>query len=112
MKLGWRVLLPISLAWIVAVAGMRLAFNEGITRQQILTWGGGAVAVLLIITLFWPERKREQQDTSREPSAPGGTSFPVPPMPGQEPDAHVQSEGAHASASPGSDHPSKEGTRA
>ena len=54
MKLGWRVLLPISLVWIVAVAGMRLAFNEGITRQQILTWGGGALAVLLIITLFWP----------------------------------------------------------
>jgi NADH-quinone oxidoreductase subunit H len=112
MKLGWRVLLPISLAWIVAVAGMRLAFNEGITRQQILTWGGGALAVLLIITLFWPERKREEQDTSSRPSAPASTSFPVPPMPGQEPDAHVQSEGARASESPGSDHPSKEGTRA
>ncbi|HEX6338089.1 MAG TPA: NADH-quinone oxidoreductase subunit NuoH [Jiangellaceae bacterium] len=112
MKLGWRVLLPISLVWIVAVAGMRLAFNEGVTRQQMLTWGGGALAVLLIITLFWPERKPEERDTSREPSPPDSTSFPVPPMPGQEPAAYVQPEGAGVSASPGSDHSNKEGTRA
>ncbi len=82
MKLGWKVLLPISLVWIVAVAGMRLAFNEGITRQQMLTWGGAAIAVLLIATLFWPERKREEPEAeepvAREPA------FPVPPMPGQE----------------------------
>jgi NADH-quinone oxidoreductase subunit H len=82
MKFGWKVLLPISLVWIVAVAGMRLAFNEGITRQQMLTWGGAAFAVLLIVTLFWPERKQEAPagavPVSREPA------FPVPPMPGQE----------------------------
>ncbi len=103
MKLGWKVLLPISLVWIVAVAGMRLAFNEGITRQQILTWGGAAFAVLLIITFLWPERKQEEP-AAEAPVTPK-SAFPVPPMPEEEPppgppgptpDEIVEEEGTRA----------------
>ncbi|HEX6235300.1 MAG TPA: NADH-quinone oxidoreductase subunit NuoH [Jiangellaceae bacterium] len=110
MKLGWKVLLPISLVWIVAVAGMRLAFNEGITRQQMLTWGGVAFAILLLVTFLWPERKREEP--AAEAPAPRETPFPVPPLPGEE--AAVPSGPATEDARAGSDNSSKEeeGTRA
>ncbi|HEU4541651.1 MAG TPA: NADH-quinone oxidoreductase subunit NuoH [Jiangellaceae bacterium] len=112
MKFGWRVLLPISLVWIVAVAGMRLAFNEGITREQLLTWGGGAFAVLLIITFFWPERKREQP--TAEAAVSRGSAFPVPPMPGQE--AVVRPGASAAKDDPGvhsdKSNMEEEGTRA
>lgn len=84
MKLGWKVLIPVSLVWIVAVAGMRLAFNEGIERSQLLTYGGIAVAVLLVASLLIPERKPaaepEAQDQPFDAFAGG---HPVPPLPGQ-----------------------------
>jgi NADH-quinone oxidoreductase subunit H len=86
MHFCWKVLLPISLVWIVAVAGMRLAFNEGLERNQILLYGGIAVAVLLIGSLLIPEKKRPDEAEQTEPpefdAFAGG--HPVPPMPGQE----------------------------
>jgi len=86
MKLGWKVLIPLSLIWIVLVAGMRLAFNEGVTREQILTYGGIAIAVFLVITLVIPEKKEPEEQPGPETDVPfdafaGG--YPVPPMPGQ-----------------------------
>ncbi|MBB5788062.1 NADH-quinone oxidoreductase subunit H [Jiangella mangrovi] len=85
MHFCWKVLLPISLVWIVAVAGMRLAFNEGLERNQILLYGGIAVAVLLIGSLLIPEKKKpaEPEPEEREFDAFAG-GHPVPPMPGQE----------------------------
>ncbi|SDR98943.1 NADH dehydrogenase subunit H [Jiangella sp. DSM 45060] len=86
MHFCWKVLLPISLVWIVAVAGMRLAFNEGVERNQILLYGGIAVAVLLIGSLLIPEKKVPAEAEPAEPpefdAFAGG--HPVPPMPGQE----------------------------
>ena len=34
MKLGWKFLIPVSLLWILAVATLRAANNEGATRVQ------------------------------------------------------------------------------
>ncbi|SDU09152.1 NADH-quinone oxidoreductase subunit NuoH [Jiangella alkaliphila] len=86
MHFCWKVLLPISLVWIVAVAGMRLAFNEGVERNQILLYGGIAVAVLLIGSLLIPEKKTPAEPEPAE--VPEFDAFagghPVPPMPGQE----------------------------
>ncbi len=86
MHFCWKVLLPISLVWIVAVAGMRLAFNEGVERNQILLYGGIAVAVLLIGSLLIPEKKTPDEPEPAE--VPEFDAFagghPVPPMPGQE----------------------------
>ena len=43
MKLGWKVLIPASLVWILLVAAMRLAFNEGLDVATSLIWGGAFV---------------------------------------------------------------------
>ena len=41
MKLGWKVLIPLSLLWIAVVATVRAVSNEAaIDRQDILVWGG------------------------------------------------------------------------
>jgi NADH-quinone oxidoreductase subunit H len=89
---------------------MRLAFNEGVTRQQLLTWGGAAFAILLLVTFLWPERKREE--AAAEAPAPPEPAFPVPPLPGQE--AVVRPGPATADAAADSDNSrmEEEGTRA
>jgi NADH-quinone oxidoreductase subunit H len=87
MRFGWKVLIPVSLVWIVAVAALRLAFNEGVDRNQILIWGGVALAVILVVSLFFPDKKPPEDDTPAErrfDAFAGG--YPVPPMPDQRPE--------------------------
>ena len=89
MKLGWKVLIPISLIWIVVVATVRALANEvELDRQQILIWGGGAVAVLLLISLVWDFMGAKGRSDNADQIGPdefdafaGG--YPVPPLPEQ-----------------------------
>ncbi|GIF65408.1 NADH-quinone oxidoreductase subunit H [Asanoa ishikariensis] len=80
MRLGWRVLLPINLVWILALAGIRVLQKE---NSDAVRWGiiGGALVVILLITLLWPDRKKRPQVTLQEQvnQRPQG-SFPLPPM--------------------------------
>ncbi|HEV7711468.1 MAG TPA: NADH-quinone oxidoreductase subunit NuoH [Asanoa sp.] len=80
MRLGWRVLLPINLVWILALAGIRVLQKED---SNAVRWSiiGGALVVILLISLLWPDRKRRsdvtlQEQVNRRPQG----SFPLPPM--------------------------------
>jgi NADH-quinone oxidoreductase subunit H len=89
MALGWRVLIPVSLVWILLVAGLRLASAELGTTQLIVVVSGVAIGVLLLSFLPWGRRSSPQVDEAvgepvdRAPVAPG---YPVPPLPGAEED--------------------------
>ncbi|AJT66239.3 NADH-quinone oxidoreductase subunit H [Streptomyces lydicus] len=86
MKLGWKVLIPVSLVWLMLVATVRALKNEGYAFQQIVLYvAGGAIALLLISLLVDFYRRGEQEeepdgDGEFDPMAGG---FPVPPLPGQ-----------------------------
>jgi NADH-quinone oxidoreductase subunit H len=83
MALGWKVLIPVSLAWIVAVATIRVISLEGNIDRTYLV---AAIAVLLVLTvglMFVGEKKAEQEpvEASEEPHDAFAGGFPVPPMP-------------------------------
>jgi NADH-quinone oxidoreductase subunit H len=84
MALGWKVLIPVALVWIVVVAGMRLATTE-LGQQRLLIAVGVLAAVLLVVTVI-PWRRREPapvEPVDREPVVAG---YPVPPLPRPEED--------------------------
>jgi NADH-quinone oxidoreductase subunit H len=89
MKLGWKVLIPLSLLWIAVVATVRAVSNEAaIDRQDILVWGGVTLALLLVVSVAWDFiAGRESGDVREEPQPfdPFAGGHPVPPLPGQEP---------------------------
>jgi NADH-quinone oxidoreductase subunit H len=86
MRLGWKVLIPISLLWIGVVATVRVLANEvKFDRQQILLWGAIAVAVLFVLSLVWDyiaARQVSEDEGVREFDAFAG-GHPVPPLPSQ-----------------------------
>jgi NADH-quinone oxidoreductase subunit H len=88
MKFGWKVLIPLSLLWIAIVATVRAISNEAsIDRQDILIWGGVALAVLLVISIVWDYisgREPEQVEDVDKPFDPFSGGHPVPPLPGQQ----------------------------
>ena len=77
MKLGWKVLVPFSLVWILAVSAVRaLQRSNGVSAQDVLVIGGVVLVVLLAVAFLVPDR-RVAEDTDGVQLAGG---FPVPPL--------------------------------
>ncbi|MEU8329438.1 NADH-quinone oxidoreductase subunit NuoH [Micromonospora sp. NPDC048839] len=79
MRLGWKVLLPINLVWILVLSGLR-SIEDWDSRGKVIAVGIPA-GILLIVTIFWPSRKAKPKPTTQEQvdNRPYG-SFPLPPM--------------------------------
>ncbi|MEV1070590.1 NADH-quinone oxidoreductase subunit NuoH [Micromonospora parva] len=79
MRLGWKVLLPINLVWILVLSGLR-SIEDWDTRGKLIAVGIPA-GILLIATIFWPSRRPKPKPTTQEQvdNRPHG-SFPLPPM--------------------------------
>ncbi len=85
MTFGWKILIPISLGWIVAVAFIRKLKSEDMLDQQTLLWVAIVAGVLVLATFFIPERKKPEPEPEPDgefDAFAGG--YPVPPMPGQQ----------------------------
>nr|WP_206518270.1 NADH-quinone oxidoreductase subunit NuoH [Rhodococcus sp. X156] len=77
MALGWKVLVPFSLLWIVAVATVRaLQRSEDVSATTILVIGGVGLVILLAVAFLVPDRSVPDDDG--QPPVVG--SFPVPPL--------------------------------
>ena len=79
MAIGWKLLIPVSLVWILTVAAMRNAGIDGVVPNLI------AAAVLLAaeVALIKLRGRRIRRDIPPPPPPIEG-SFPVPPMPTKE----------------------------
>lgn len=85
MDLGWKWMIPLSLAWIVAVATIRKLTSEGILTSSIYQSVMLAIAIWLAFIIFFGGKRSERpfaeyQEGTYDAFAGG---FPVPPMPGQ-----------------------------
>ncbi|MCW7988028.1 NADH-quinone oxidoreductase subunit NuoH [Streptomyces sp. SID8375] len=86
MKLGWKVLIPVSLVWLMLVATVRALKNEGYNFSQIVLYVAGSAVVLLLISLlvdFFRRAEKEEEPDGDGAFDPMAGGFPVPPLPGQ-----------------------------
>jgi len=88
MRFGWKRLIPIALAWIVAVATIRsLSLNVGFDRTYLLPALGIIVVAFLALFFLGSDEEEPVGDTVAEDlgdfdAFAGG--YPVPPMPGRQ----------------------------
>ncbi|KQH76190.1 NADH-quinone oxidoreductase subunit H [Mycobacterium gordonae] len=88
MSLGWKLLIPVSLVWIMIAAVIRTLRNQGYAHwTAVLVVSSLVFAVALIATLRKPfsapsPRKRRKQVVSLTPSGSADEpAFPTPPLP-------------------------------
>jgi NADH-quinone oxidoreductase subunit H len=92
MRFGWKVLIPVSLGWIIVVAIARYNLGpEGNDVMKVLVAVSFTVLLLVIasyIAQIRRDRRAEQQEAAEvrftQAVDPFAGGHPVPPMPGQE----------------------------
>ncbi|CAN2221564.1 NuoH NADH,ubiquinone oxidoreductase subunit 1 (chain H) [Candidatus Nanopelagicaceae bacterium] len=79
MKFGWKVLIPVSLIWILIVASLRVLQQEGAPRSAILAFAAGVVIIVMAISSL-VERNKEKVRSADLPEGEA-PNFPVPSLP-------------------------------
>ncbi|GAA3056868.1 hypothetical protein GCM10020000_44250 [Streptomyces olivoverticillatus] len=104
MKLGWKVLIPVSVTWLMLVATVRALRNENYGFQSIVLYVGGALlAVLLlsfVVDVFRDRDGRRGAELSRRPAArlrPDGGRIPGAADARPEPAAGAPAQAARGS---------------
>ena len=91
MAFGWKRLIPISLAWIVAVATIKALTMESSFDRRWLYLVIGVVAVLVLVVGFVQDRRLSRIEDAEAAQAAQAAAqpvdafaggYPVPPMPG------------------------------
>jgi NADH-quinone oxidoreductase subunit H len=90
MKLGWKVLIPISMVWLMLVATVRALRDRGDDFQNVAYYIGGAVLAVLLLSLVvdvFRDRAHKRAEAANPPTDqqfdPMAGGYPVPPLPGQ-----------------------------
>ena len=88
MRFGWKLLIPVTLLWVVAVSfikGAQLAFFGENTRMAALIVVGVFAAVALPIAWVWQDRHDAAAVVVERPEEidPFAGGYPVPALPGQ-----------------------------
>ncbi|MFD5319160.1 NADH-quinone oxidoreductase subunit NuoH [Streptomyces sp. NPDC127098] len=91
MVLGWKILIPIALVWLMLVATVRAMQNEDYAFRDIVLWVGSGVLVLLLLSFVVDvfrdraDQRLEEEEAAKaaEPFDPMAGGYPVPPLPGQ-----------------------------
>jgi NADH-quinone oxidoreductase subunit H len=79
MKFGWKVLIPVSLVWILIVAALRVLQQEGAPRSAILAFAVGVVIIVMAISSLIERNKAKVRSADLpEGEAP---NFPIPSLP-------------------------------
>ena len=79
MQFGWKVLIPVSLFWILVVATLRLLSQQGTSRTGLLIFSGIVVAIVMLVNVAFDNAKQKKKKTPRPTlSKP---DFAVPELP-------------------------------
>ena len=106
MKFGWKVLIPISILWIIVVSIARLLRNDTTVNTQQLLISLAAVIVLVLIVSWVSGVRADRKEKAAAEAAqavenaafdPFAGGYPVPPMPGQKFEVPVKQPVAVAS---------------
>jgi len=91
MQFGWKVLIPVSLLWILVVATLRIISTT--SQSRVVTFGFAGVIVLVVLgisTAFENSKNKRTSVVHPEPAAP---DFAVPSLPSEITTINVSQQG-------------------
>jgi len=84
MALGWKILIPIALVWVMIVAVVRTLRVAGYHSWAMVLIGASTVGGVALLLSFRNLVRARERPVAPHPRAPTYTEFPVPPLPGRK----------------------------
>ena len=87
MQFGWKILIPVSIVWILIVATLRLLSMQGAPRLVVVGFASFVVLLIMFVNIgFEKAKKKKEEAVFEEGPAP---SFAVPALPIKKESDHV-----------------------
>jgi NADH-quinone oxidoreductase subunit H len=87
MQFGWKILIPVSIVWILIVATLRLLSMQGAPRLVVIGFASFVVLLIMLVNIgFEKAKKKKEEAVFDEGPAP---SFAVPALPIKKESDHV-----------------------
>ena len=84
MALGWKILIPVALVWVMIVAVVRTLRVAGYHSWAMVLIGASTVGGVALLLSFRNLVRATEPPVAPHPRAPTYTEFPVPPLPGHK----------------------------
>jgi NADH-quinone oxidoreductase subunit H len=81
MKFGWKVLIPVNVAWILIVATLRLLTQQGASQFVIAGFTGAVVLAVLGAMTIYDRSNIKADELANQVGPMPEPSFPVPALP-------------------------------
>ena len=81
MKFGWKVLIPVNIAWILVVATLRLLTQQGASQFVIAGFTGAVVLAVLGAMTIYDRSKIKTEERANQVEPMPEPSFTVPALP-------------------------------
>ncbi len=65
MQFGWKVLIPVSILWILIVATLRVMSLQGTSRAVIAAFSAGTVLIVMAISMGFETAKKKKADAPK-----------------------------------------------
>jgi NADH-quinone oxidoreductase subunit H len=91
MQFGWKVLIPVSILWILVVATLRVLSMQGVSRFVIMGFAVGLVIIVMAINILFENAKNKKKNSPVVESAK--PSFAVPELPTNVSSINVSQKG-------------------
>jgi NADH-quinone oxidoreductase subunit H len=91
MQFGWKVLIPVSILWILVVATLRVLSMQGASRIVIMSFAIGIVIIVLAINVLFENAKSKKKNAPVSQAVK--PSFAVPELPSQITSINVSQKG-------------------
>jgi NADH-quinone oxidoreductase subunit H len=91
MQFGWKVLIPVSILWILVVATLRVLSMQGASRFVIMGFAVGLVIIVMAINILFENAKNKKKNSPVVESAT--PSFAVPELPTNVSSINVSQKG-------------------
>ena len=81
MQFGWKVLIPVSILWILVVATLRLLSLQNAPTAIVIAFTSSIVFIILAINVGFERSKKKKQDAVADGDNKAAPKFAVPTLP-------------------------------
>jgi NADH-quinone oxidoreductase subunit H len=81
MQFGWKVLIPISILWILVVATLRLLSLQNASKAVILAFASSIVVIIMAVNIGFENAKKRKEQAVADGDNTSVPKFAVPSLP-------------------------------